>query len=142
MLHCDAAHQFEPLMPSDAAIGPLLERASDLTRAATALGSATALAAQLELRGLLRSMNSYDTHRIEGDHTSPSDIDKALLQDFFANTDLARKQRLAVAHIQTEAHCEAVLDGKAAAGRGPGFGRSKPAGARRIPQPRRGRGSA
>ena len=116
ILHYDAPHQFEPLMPAEAQIGPLLERASDLTRAATALGSATAQAAQLELRGLLRSMNSYYTNRIEGEHTRPSDIDKALLQDFSANTDLARKQRLAVAHIQTEAHCEAVLDAKAAAG--------------------------
>ena len=46
ILHYDAPHQFEPLMPAEVQIGPLLERASDLTRAATALGSATAQAAQ------------------------------------------------------------------------------------------------
>ena len=31
-------------------------------------------------------------------------------QDFSAQADLARKQRLAVAHIRTEAVCEAELD--------------------------------
>lgn len=52
----DSPHQFEPLLPSEALMGPLLEQASDLTR----------------------------------------------------------KQRLAVAHIQTEAHCEVELDAKRA----------------------------
>lgn len=31
-----------------------------------------------------------------GEHTRPSDIERALVQDFSANTDLARKQRLAL----------------------------------------------
>lgn len=105
----DSPHQFEPLLPSDAMVGPLLERASDLTRAATALGAASGQTAQMELRALLRSMNSYYTNRIEGEHTRPSDIERALQQDFSANIDLARKQRLAVAHIRTEALCEAEV---------------------------------
>ncbi len=105
----DAPHQFEPLMPGSHVLGPLLERASDLARAATALGSSAAGAAQIELRSLLRSMNSYYTHRIEGEHTRPGDIERALQQDFSANADLARKQRLAVAHLQTEALCEAEI---------------------------------
>ena len=106
----DAPHQFEPLMPEAPQMGPLLERASDLTRAATALGTVSGSAAQLELRALLRSMNSYYTNRLEGEHTRPSEIDRALQQDFSANADLARRQRLAVAHIRTEALCEAELD--------------------------------
>lgn len=57
-----------------------------------------------------RTMNSYYTNRIEGEHTRPSDIERALLQDYSANADIARKQRLAVAHIRTEEHCEASLD--------------------------------
>jgi hypothetical protein len=79
---CDAIRHFEPLMPTEAGIGPLLERASDLTRAATALGTASGQAAQRELRALLRSMNSYYSNRIEGEHTRPSDIERALLNDF------------------------------------------------------------
>jgi Fic family protein len=111
----DAPHPFEPLLPSAAVMAPLLERAGDLTRAATALGSASGPAAQQELRGLLRSMNSYYSNRIEGEHTRPSDIERALQQDFSANADMARKQRLAVAHVRTEALCEAVLNDKLAA---------------------------
>ncbi len=106
----DAPHQFEPLMPGATVLGPALERASDLTCAATQLGSVSGKAAQLELRALLRSMNSYYTNRIEGEHTRPSDIESALQQDFSSNTDLARKQRLAVAHIRTEAVCEAEIE--------------------------------
>ena len=106
----DAPHQFDPLLPADSVLGPLLERASDLSRAATALGNTAGQTAQLELRKLLRSMNSYYSNRIEGEHTRPSDIERALQQDFSAQADLARKQRLAVAHIRTEAVCEAELD--------------------------------
>lgn len=115
----DAPHQFEPLLPADAAIGPLLERASDLTRAATALGTASGQVAQQELRALLRSMNSYYTNRIEGQHTRPSDIERALQQDFSTNADLARKQRLAVAHISTEALCEDEVRHRATEGSEP-----------------------
>ena len=102
-------------MPAEGALGPLLERASDLARAATALGTASGTAAQLELRALLRSMNSYYTNRIEGEHTRPSDIERALQKDFSANADLARKQRLAVAHIRTEQLCEAEVGRRLAA---------------------------
>lgn len=110
ILQYNSPHQFEPLMPSEAVLAPLLEAASDLTRKATALGTASGRAAQSELRKLLRSMNSYYTNRIEGEHTRPSDIERALQQDFSANADLARKQRLAVAHIRTEELCEGELD--------------------------------
>jgi Fic family protein len=106
----NAPHPFEPLLPDEARMGPLLERASELTRAANALGTASAPAAQGELRSLLRSMNSYYTNRIEGEHTRPSDIERALQQDFSALADLARKQRLAVSHIRCEQSCEAALD--------------------------------
>lgn len=106
ILQYDAPHQFEPLMPSEAVLAPLLEAAGDLTRKATALGTTSGQAAQSELRKLLRSMNSYYTNRIEGEHTRPGDIERALQEDFSANADLARKQRLAVAHIRTEELCE------------------------------------
>ncbi|MES2531718.1 MAG: Fic family protein [Pseudomonadota bacterium] len=114
--HYDAPHQFEPLMPGEAQLAPLLELSSDLTRASTALGSSAIVAAQVELRSLLRSMNSYYTNRLEGEHTRPSEIEKALQRDFSQNADLARKQRLALAHILTEKHCEDVIDQRLAAG--------------------------
>ena len=102
-------------MPAEGSMGPLLERASDLTRAAAAFGAASGQPAPLELRALLRSMNSYYTNRIEGEHTRPSDIERALQQDFSANAELARKQRLAVAHIRTEQLCETEIERRLAA---------------------------
>lgn len=108
----DSAHQFEPLLPDDFRLAPLLERASDLTRAATKLGAVAAPAARSELHMLLRSMNSYYSNRMEGEHTRPSDIERALQQDFSSNADLARKQRLALAHIHSEQSCEEALTAK------------------------------
>jgi Fic family protein len=110
----DAPHQFEPLWPAQSTLAPLLEQAGELSRAAIALGASPL--AHTELRGLLRCMNSYYSNRIEGEHTRPADIERALQQDFSANADLARRQRLAVAHIQTELVCETELAVRAQAG--------------------------
>ncbi|WP_164964053.1 Fic family protein [Rubrivivax sp. JA1026] len=107
----DAPQHFEPLMPGALKLEPLLELAGDLVRESASLGAAAAPAARSELRALLRSMNSYYTNRIEGEHTRPSDIERALLQDYSGDADLARRQRLAVAHIETEQQCENRLDG-------------------------------
>ena len=96
-------HQFEPLMPADARMEPLLGKAHDLSRAATQLAGRRVPA---ELRRLLRSMNSYYTNRIEGQHTRPHEIDQALRKDFSKDAKLAAKQRLAVAHIEAEAALE------------------------------------
>lgn len=101
-------HQFEPLMPSDARIEPLLAKAHDLSRFATTLAGTRV---PPELRSLLRSMNSYYTNRIEGQHTRPHEIDQALQQDFSKDATLAAKQRLAVAHIEAEQALEQRYSG-------------------------------
>lgn len=92
-------HQFEPLLPADARMEPLLAKAHDLSRQATALAGTRV---PPELRSLLRSMNSYYTNRIEGQHTRPHEIEQALRRDFSQDAVLAAKQRLAIAHIETE----------------------------------------
>ena len=96
-------HQFEPLLPAEARLEPLLARAHDLSRAATLLAGTRV---PPELRTLLRSMNSYYTNRIEGQHTRPHEIDQALRKDFSKDAKLAAKQRLAVAHIEAEVALE------------------------------------
>lgn len=96
-------HQFEPLLPADACLEPLLAKAHDLSRAATLLAGTRV---PPELRTLLRSMNSYYTNRIEGQHTRPHEIDQALRKDFSKDAKLAAKQRLAVAHIEAEVALE------------------------------------
>ena len=93
-------------------MGALLEKASDLIREAASLGASAAPGAAVQLRELLRSMNSYYTNRIEGEHTRPSDIERALLKDFSKESDVARRQRLAVSHIQTEIACERLIQAK------------------------------
>lgn len=92
-------HQFEPLLPADACMAPLLTKAHDLSRLATTLAGTRVPS---ELRGLLRNMNSYYTNRIEEQHTRPHEIDQALRQNFSKDAVLAAKQRLAVAHIEAE----------------------------------------
>ena len=104
-------HQFEPLLPSDPKQEALLSKAGDLVRAATALAGKRV---PPELHVLLRSMNSYYTNRIEGQHTRPHEIEQALRKDFSANQELAAKQRLAVAHIEAEAALEQRYSGEAA----------------------------
>jgi hypothetical protein len=87
------------LLPSESSIGPLLAKAHDLSRLATPVASTRV---PPELRTLLRSMNSYYTNRIEGQHTRPYEIDQALRKDFSNNEAIALNQRLAVAHIDAE----------------------------------------
>lgn len=103
-----APHQFEPLLPADARIEPLLAKAHDLSRLATTLAGTRV---PPELHGLLRSMNSYYTNRIEGQHTRPHEIDQALRQDFSKDAVLAAKQRLAVGHIKAEQALEQRYSG-------------------------------
>lgn len=96
-------HQFEPLLPAGPRLEPLLAKAHDLSRLAAPLAGTRV---PPELRALLRSMNSYYTNRIEGQHTRPHEIDQALRRDFSHNAELAARQRLAVAHIDAEAALE------------------------------------
>lgn len=99
------------MLPSDLKQERLLSKAGDLVRAATALAGKRV---PPELHVLLRSMNSYYTNRIEGQHTRPHEIEQALRKDFSANKELAAKQRLAVAHIEAEAALEQRYAGEEA----------------------------
>jgi Fic family protein len=104
----NSPHEMEPLLPSEHVSGPLLEQAHDLMVEAQRLNGFCHTAARLELRGLLRSMNSYYSNKIEGQHTLPSEIEDALKSDFAQDADKARRQHLAVAHIHTEEWLESA----------------------------------
>lgn len=105
-----AAHpgQFEPLMPSDHVAGPLHAKAAQLLQEGAAL-VAMGRPVQPAMIDLLRQMNSYYTNRIEGQHTTPAEIGRAMKGDYDARPDLARRQRLAVAHIACERYAEEAL---------------------------------
>ena len=92
-----------PLLPRDEVSDAVLGKAHDLRTEAARLAGACQSGVSRELAGLLRSMNSYYSNKIEGEHTRPLDIQRALASDFSENEDKARLQRLALAHINTEA---------------------------------------
>ena len=98
----------QPLLPDERALAPLLEEAAVLIREGHRLESAAG-ALKASLWPLLRAMNSYYTNKIEGQQTRPADIERALHHQFDANKNEARKQRLALAHIETEEELESEL---------------------------------
>ena len=104
----DHPAQMEPLLPGAHLLEPLLERAHDLQREARTLAGA---GAPPELRQMLRAMNSYYSNKIEGQHTLPFEIENALRNDYSSDADKARRQRLALAHMQTELAIETRWQG-------------------------------
>lgn len=103
-----AFRSFQPLLPEAKAGAQLLERAAELVAEGHRLETA-ARGLSGALSPLLRSMNSYYSNRIEGQHTRPRDIARALAKNLDADRELARKQRLAVAHIDAESALERAL---------------------------------
>jgi Fic family protein len=101
----DSPHQFEPLLPSPEN-ARLLEKAAEISRAATRLTGAAHASTRASVRELVRSMNSYYSNRIEGQGTHPLNIERALRKDFDAKPDVARLQRIALAHIDAERELE------------------------------------
>ena len=102
----DHPAQMEPLLPGEHKLGALLEQAGDVIRATDRLAGMCQPGALVGLRALLRAMNSYYSNRIEGQHTLPLEIEQALRNDYSKDADKARRQRLALAHMQTEAQLE------------------------------------
>ena len=97
---------FQPLFPEDRVLAPLLELAAELvTQCHRLAGHAGQPMAQV-LAPRLRAMNSYYTNKIEGQHTRPADIDRALANQYDADAKQARKQRLALAHMAAEEELE------------------------------------
>ena len=104
----DQPHQFEPLLPQQA-LGGLAERTRAVLEKAYRLQHAVAPSTRQSLRRLVRGMNSYYSNRIEGQGTHPANIERALHADFSASPDVARHQRIALAHIEAEQELEAAL---------------------------------
>ena len=91
---------FQPLFPEDRVIRELLEVAAELVKDCHRLEAQAGGPIARALRPRLRAMNSYYTNKIEGQHTLPNDIERALRKEFDADAGLAKKQRLAVAHME------------------------------------------
>lgn len=104
----EAVHQFEPLLPTLA--HPELDAlAEDLSTKALELKALVHPVTAAQIAALLRGVNSYYSNRIEGQHTHPREIERALRKDFDKVPDKARLQRLAIAHIDTQKEMESWL---------------------------------
>ena len=55
-----------------------------------------------EVVRLLRHINSYYSNRIEGEHTTPADIERAVKEEYSSNEKKRRLQELSVAHIKVQ----------------------------------------
>ncbi|CAN5238299.1 hypothetical protein BH23BAC3_BH23BAC3_27820 [soil metagenome] len=55
-----------------------------------------------EIARLLRHINSYYSNRIEGEHTTPADIEKAVKKEYSKDEKKKRLQLLSVAHIEVQ----------------------------------------
>lgn len=98
-------HQFEPLLPQFRT-EELRSRARTVIQRSLRLSGAAHPATASRLRELVRAMNSYYSNRLEGQSTHPLNIERALRQDFSTRPDVAKLQRLALAHIEAERELE------------------------------------
>lgn len=100
--HYNSPHQMHPLLPGDGKLNDLRPLAAEVIACAKDLAAQGMPQLRTLLREALRPMNSFYTNKIEGQHTTPLLIERALNQNFSSKPDEAQKQRIAVAHIQTE----------------------------------------
>ena len=106
--------KFQPLYPEERVLAPLLELASRLVAECHRLGGQAGKPLVRALRPKLRAMNSYYSNKIEGQHTKPAAIERALEQQFDADVAMAGKQRVAVAHMAVEEQLEQSQAGRPA----------------------------
>lgn len=102
----DSPQKFLPLMPAVHMLVPYLERAASIVYRAAELSGFAHPNTRGALQDLLRSMNSYYSNGIAGQGTSPRNIDAALRQEFSDRPEIARLQRIAVAHMDAEREVE------------------------------------
>ena len=101
-------HQMFPMLPGERRLGELRELAAVLISRAKDLPAAGEPPLGRLLRDVVRPMNAYYSNKIEGLQADPILIERALHQDFSSGPDEASRQRLALAHIETERWGEAA----------------------------------
>jgi Fic family protein len=101
-------HQFEPLLPQRQ-LEVLSERAGSVVAQSCRLAGSAHPATIATLRELVREMNSYYSNRIEGQSTHPKQIERALHHDFSSKPEVAKLQRIALAHIEAERELEGLV---------------------------------
>lgn len=98
----------EPLFP--AGNKTLAEYAMNVYAAAAELAGMVHPVTRKEIARLLRHINSYYSNRIEGEHTTPADIEKAVNKEYSADEKKKNLQLLSVAHIEVQKKIDARFD--------------------------------
>ncbi len=106
----DQPHQFDPLLPQ-AELNEFVLRTRGVAEMSFRLQRATHPNTRERLREVVRSMNSYYSNHLEGESAHPQDIGRALKNDFSNKPDVARRQRIALAHMEAEKELESLAEG-------------------------------
>lgn len=102
--------EMEPMFPQEN--GELIDLAMEVHREAAALGNSLHKITRKSITDLLRHINSYYSNLIEGHHTHPSDIERAVRRDYDSDTKKRAYQKLSIAHIEVQKQIEKKLQGK------------------------------
>ena len=90
----------EPLFPIESKA--LAELSMKVYADAAELGGMVHPITRKEIARLLRHINSYYSNRIEGEHTTPADIERAVKREYSSDEKKKRLQLLSVAHIEVQ----------------------------------------
>lgn len=104
----DNPADMEPLLPADRD-GSLAALGWQVVRRAERLGGALHPVTAQGLSEVVRVMNSYYSHLIEGHHTTPADLDAVLRSAARGKPDRRELQQLHLAHLHTQAVVEQSL---------------------------------
>jgi Fic family protein len=97
----DSVSQMEPLFPSKRA-EQLADLSVELVRKSAALGGYFRSHTREALVALLRQMNSYYSNLIEGHHTNPIDIERAMQHEYLDEPAKRALQLESKAHIEVQ----------------------------------------
>ncbi|MEX1010479.1 MAG: Fic family protein [Balneolaceae bacterium] len=96
----DHPRQMEPMMPG--ASPQLVQRAMEVYRESASLESMLHPTTRVEVTRILRHINSYYSNRIEGEHTTPAEIERAVRKEYSSDESKRRLQQLSMAHIDVQ----------------------------------------
>lgn len=96
----DHPSQMEPLFPGENK--SLVDLVMKIYADASELAGMVHPITRKEIARLLRHINSYYSNLIEGEHTTPADIERAVKKEYSADDEKKRLQLLSVAHIEVQ----------------------------------------
>ena len=100
--HYTRINQMEPMFPDYTRVPNLSELVIEVIRKSSALSSTLHPVTRQGVVELVRSMNSYYSNQIEGHHTHPADIEKALAKDYSHEPAKRAMQMESASHIEVQ----------------------------------------